>query len=91
MPVWAVVDSQGIPQPGSVQPTELRAIIAFVAAMKERDGSAPDWPGWRENGYTCKPFALERAPETEQEASPSGNFPGRDNSPKKRSEGKKGT
>jgi hypothetical protein len=91
MPVWAVVDSQGVPQPGSVQPTELRAIIAFVSSMKEKNVSSPDWSGWRENGYSCRPFSLERAPETEQEAAPPGSVPGRDGSPKKRSEGKKGT
>ncbi|HEV7282053.1 MAG TPA: hypothetical protein VGN57_17760 [Pirellulaceae bacterium] len=91
MPVWAVVDAQGVPQPGSVQPTELRAIVAFVAAMKQKSESAPEWPGWRDSGYACKPFALERAPESEQEVAPSGNYPRDERSTRKRSEGKKGT
>lgn len=91
MPVWAVVDSKGVPLPGSVQPTELRAIVAFVSEMKAKNATAPDWAGWREHGYSCRQFALERAPETEQGAQPSGDAPSRDGSSRQRPESEKGT
>lgn len=84
MPVWAVVDSKGIPQAGSVQPTQMRAIIAFVAEMRAKNAASPDWEGWRQNGYACQQFALERAPEAEQEAQPSDGAPRRDGFSKKR-------
>lgn len=90
MPVWAVVDSHGVPHPGSVQSTELRAIVAFVSEMKAKNAAAPDWSGWRENGYSCRQFALERAPEIEQEP-PADGAAGRDGSSRKRPQSKKGT
>lgn len=91
MPVWAVVDSEGVPLPRSVQPTELRAIVAFVSEMKANDATAPDWSGWRENGYSCQQFALERAPETEQDAQPPGSAADRDGYSRQRPESEKGT
>jgi hypothetical protein len=90
MPVWAVVDSRGVPQPGSVQPTELRAIVAFVSEMKAKNAGSPDWSGWRDDGYSCRRFALERAPETDHAAAPAGALP-RDDASRTRPHSEKGT
>jgi hypothetical protein len=91
MPVWAVVDTDGVPQPGSVQPTELRAIVAFVSEMKAKNASAPDWAGWRSNGYSCRQFALERAPEIEQSSAQPSGSPDRDDATRRRPNSEKGT
>lgn len=90
MPVWGVVDSEGVPQPGSVQPTELRSIVSFVEAARAKDPGSPDWAGWRERGYACRRFALERAPEEDGEREARGPSAFSDGPPKKRPENEKG-
>ena len=86
MPVWAVVDSEGVPQSGSVQPTELRAIVAFVESAKAKNPDSPDWAGWRDKGYTCRRFALERAPEEDGDRNAPGQTPSHDGAKKPESE-----